>query len=93
MHIIQDNEKNTTSHPRVSGVQSGVMKKGLDTRYLCDDAYKRAVFSFKTSPHFIICYTSINIVFLMNYLVYKTMKQVNFGGKMNMAAWISDKND
>ena len=44
----KDHERNTTCRPRGSGVQSGVTKsKGLYTRYLCDGAYLRAVFSFK----------------------------------------------
>lgn len=43
----KDHERNTTCRPRGSGVQSGVTKsKGLYTRYLCDGAYLRAVFSF-----------------------------------------------
>ena len=44
----KDHDRNTTRRPRVSGVQSGVSEsKGLYTRYLCDGAYLRAVFSFK----------------------------------------------
>lgn len=45
----KDHERITTRRPKVSGVQSGVTKsKSLYTRYMCDGAYLRVVFSFNS---------------------------------------------
>lgn len=44
----KDHERKATRRPRVSGVQSDVTKsKSFLTRYLCDGANLRAVFSFE----------------------------------------------
>lgn len=46
MHKIQKHKLK-----KASDVQSGVTKsKALHTRYLCDGAYSRAVFSFPITP-------------------------------------------